>query len=79
MALDRCLTDFFEEISKTVQQGQSDGVFIKDVPLLTYTHMITGTFDQYLLSQFLLRTPPLGLTELYNTVDTLVNVIKVRK
>jgi len=75
----RCLTDFFEEISKTVQQGQSDGVFIKDVPLLTYTHMITGTFDQYLLSQFLLGTPPLGLTELYNTVDTLVNVIKVRK
>ena len=73
------ITDFFEEISKTVQQGQLDGIFIKNVPLLTYTHMITGTFDQYLLSQFLLDTPPLGLAELHNTVDTLIDVIKVKK
>ena len=73
------ITDFFEEISKTVRQGQLDGVFIKNVPLLTYTHMITGTFDQYLLSQFLLGKPPLGLAELDRIVDTLVRVIKIQE
>jgi hypothetical protein len=40
--------------------------------------MIIGTFDQYLLGQFLLNSPPLGLKELEDIVDTLLRAIKVR-
>lgn len=71
------LEAFLEKIREAVQRGQQVGVFIKDVPFPTYLHMITGTFDQYLLSQFLLNRPPLGLAELGDIVDTLVRAIKV--
>jgi len=69
---------FSEKIRGVIQQGQEEGIFIDDVPFPTYLHMITGTFDQYLLSQFLLNTPPLGLAELTDIVDSLVRAIKVR-
>jgi hypothetical protein len=60
------------KIQEAVQRGRQEGIFIEDVPFPTYLHMITGTFDQYLLSQFLLNSPPLGLAELGNIVDTMV-------
>lgn len=72
------LEAFLKKIQKAVQQGQQEGIFIADVPFPTYLHMITGTFDQYLLSQFLLNRPPLGLVELNDIVDSLVRAIKVR-
>ncbi|OPX41323.1 MAG: hypothetical protein B1H13_02700 [Desulfobacteraceae bacterium 4484_190.3] len=75
----RFLADFFEMIRTTVLQGQREGTFIEDVPFPTYSHMIIGTFDQYLLSQFLLGKPPLGLAELDRIVDTLVRVIKIQE
>jgi len=74
----RLLADFFEMIRTTVLQGQREGIFIEDVRFPIYEHMIIGTFDQYLLSQFLLGKPPPGLAELDRIVDTLVRVIKVR-
>jgi len=61
-----------------VPQGQKKGVFIENVPFPTYFHMIMGTFDQYLLGQFLLNSPPLGLKTLEDIVDALVRAIKVR-
>jgi TetR/AcrR family fatty acid metabolism transcriptional regulator len=73
------LVAFHEKIRETVQQGQKEGIFIEDVPFPTYFHMITGTFDQFLLSQFLLNRPPLGIAELNDTVDSFVRAIKTRK
>lgn len=73
------LVSFHEKIRETVQQGQKEGIFIEDVPFPTYFHMITGTFDQFLLSQFLLNRPPLGIAELNDTVDSFVRAIKTRK
>jgi hypothetical protein len=40
--------------------------------------MISGTFDQFLLSQYLLNRAPIGLAELNTIVDVLVKAIKVR-
>ena len=73
------LVAFHEKIRETVQQGQKEGIFIEDVPFPTYFHMITGTLDQFLLSQFLLNRPPLGIAELNDTVDSFVRAIKTRK
>jgi AcrR family transcriptional regulator len=70
------LTAFLEKIQKTVQKGQKEGIFIKNIPFPTYLHMITGTIDQFLLAQFLRNRPPLGLTELKDIVDTLVRAIR---
>jgi hypothetical protein len=61
-----------------IQKGQKEGVFIENVPFPTYFHMIMGTFDQFLLGQFLLNSPPLGLKTLEDIVDALVRAIKVR-
>jgi len=69
------LLDFWREIEKVIQKGQREGVFNGNVPYPTYFHMIVGTFDQFLLSQFLLKRPPLGLSELNSTVDALVRAI----
>ncbi len=74
----RNLTAFQKKIQKVIQQGQKEGIFIENVPFPTYFHMIMGTFDQYLLGQFLLNSPPLGLKGLEDTVDALVRAIKVR-
>lgn len=74
----RYLTAFQEKIQKVIQKGQKEGIFIENVPFPTYFHMIMGTFDQYLLGQFLLKSPPLGLKTLEDIVDALVRAIKVR-
>ena len=68
-----------DRILDVIERGQKQGVFIEDVPFPTYFHMITGIFDQFLLSQFLLHRPPLGLNELNGIVNCLVRAIKVRK
>ena len=73
----RYLKAFQGKIQKVIQKGQKEGVFIENVPFPTYFHMIMGTFDQYLLGQFLLNSPPLGLKTLEDTVDALVRAIKV--
>jgi hypothetical protein len=70
---------FFEKVSDAIRQGQQEGLFIKEVPVPTYLHMIMGTFDQFLLSQFLMNKAPLGLAELNTIVDFLVRAIKVRE
>jgi len=72
----RYLTVFQEKIQKVIRQGQKEGVFIESVPFPTYFHMIVGTFDQFLLGQFLLNSPPPGLKTLEDTVDALVRAIK---
>ncbi len=74
----RYLTAFQKKIQKVIQKGQKEGIFIENVPFPTYFHMIMGTFDQYLLGQFLLNSPPLGLKTLEDIVDALVRAIKVR-
>ena len=74
----RYLTAFQEKIQKVIQKGQKEGIFIENVPFPTYFHMILGTFDQFLLGQFLLNSPPLGLKTLEDIVDALVRAIKVR-
>jgi len=74
----RYLTAFQEKIQKVIQKGQKEGIFIENVPFPTYFQMIMGTFDQYLLGQFLLKSPPLGLKTLEDIVDALVRAIKVR-
>ena len=71
------LKDFFKKIEETVQKGQQEGIFIKEAPVFTYIHMIMGTFDQFLLSQFLLDRAPIGLAELNSIVDLLIKAIKV--
>ncbi len=75
----RYLLDFWAEIEKVIQKGQEQGIFLEEVPSPTYFYMIVGTFDQFLLSQFLLKRPPLGLSELNDTVDALVRAIKVKR
>jgi TetR/AcrR family transcriptional regulator, fatty acid metabolism regulator protein len=72
----RYLLEFGEEIRRVVEQGQAQGVFLSDVPYPTYFYMILGTFDQFLLAQFLLKRPPLGLSELIDTVDAIARAIK---
>ncbi|MFQ5486287.1 MAG: TetR/AcrR family transcriptional regulator C-terminal domain-containing protein, partial [Desulfobacterales bacterium] len=73
----RHLAAFQEKIHNVIQQGQKEGVFIENVPFPTYFHMILGTLDQYLLGQFLLNSPPLGLKALEDIVDSLIRAIKV--
>jgi TetR/AcrR family fatty acid metabolism transcriptional regulator len=75
----RYLEDFFEKIVEAIQKGQREGIFIKEAPIPTYLHMISGTFDQFLLSQYLLNRAPVGLAELNTVVDLLVRAIKVRE
>ena len=64
-------------IWKTVERGQKEGIFRESVPSRIYSHMILGTIDQCLLSQFLANTSPLRLSELTVVVDVLVNAIKI--
>ena len=64
---------------EVVQEGQKEGLFIENIPFPTYFHMILGTIDQYLLSQFLVNSPPLGLSELNGMVDAMVRAIRVRE
>ena len=68
---------FLRKIEVVVRQGQTEGVFIENIPLQTYLHMVVGTIDQYMLSQFLLNRPPPGLSELIDIMDSLVRAIKV--
>jgi TetR/AcrR family fatty acid metabolism transcriptional regulator len=75
----KCLEAFFERVLEAVREGQLEGLFIEEVPVPTYLHMIVGTFDQFLLSQFLLNKAPLGLAELNTIVDSLVRAIRVRE
>ena len=71
------LKEFREKVLETIDKGREEGVFIKEFPSLTFFHMIIGTFDQFLIGQFLLRRPPLGLAELNTLVDTLIRAVKV--
>jgi AcrR family transcriptional regulator len=73
------LEDYFERIAEAIQEGQREGIFIREIPVPTYLHMITGTFDQFLLSQYLLDRAPVGLAELNTIVDLLIRAIKVRR
>ncbi len=73
------LEAFFEKVSDAIRKGQQEGIFIEEAPVPTFIHMIMGTFDQFLLSQFLLNKAPLGLAELNTIVDFLVRAIKVRE
>jgi len=73
------LTTFWDQIRDVIEQGQKTGLFRRHIPFPTYFHMIAGTFDQFLLSQFLLNRPPLGLSELNDIVDAFVRAIKVRE
>ena len=66
---------FRKKILDAVEQGQREGVFTKDFPPPIYFLTIIGTFDQFLLGQFLLGKPPLGIAELNVAVDTLVRAI----
>ncbi|MEE9152406.1 MAG: TetR/AcrR family transcriptional regulator, partial [Thermoplasmata archaeon] len=70
---------FFEKVSDAIRKGQQEGIFIAEAPVPTFIHMIMGTFDQFLLSQFLLNKAPLGLSELNIIVDFLLRAIKVRE
>jgi TetR/AcrR family fatty acid metabolism transcriptional regulator len=70
------LESFLSNIREAVKQGQKEGIFRDHVPPRIYSHMILGTIDQYLLSQFLVNTPPLRLSELNVVVDVLVRAIK---
>lgn len=72
----RHLEAFRKKILETVEQGRQEGIFIKDFPPAIYSNMIIGTFDQFLIGQFLLCMPSLGLSELNSVVDTLVRAIK---
>jgi len=71
--------DLQKKIQGTIEEGQKEGVFIEGFPTLTYFHMLIGTLDQFLVEQFLLESPPLGLVELSAIVDALVRAIKVRE
>ncbi len=73
----QCYQDYLEKISQVVRKGQDEGVFVKEVSLPSYLHMITGTTDQYLLSHFLLGRPMAEIPELNNIVDLLVRAVKV--
>ncbi|MBW1998895.1 MAG: TetR/AcrR family transcriptional regulator [Deltaproteobacteria bacterium] len=68
---------FYKKILETIREGQRQGIFIEEVPMPIYPHMIVGTFDQFLLSQFLLNRPPLGLSELNDIVDALIQAIRI--
>ncbi|MBW1803225.1 MAG: TetR/AcrR family transcriptional regulator [Deltaproteobacteria bacterium] len=73
------ITTFWEKIRNVIRQGQGEGIFRGNVPFRTYCHMITGTLDQFLLSQFLLKRPPLGISELTDMVNAFVRAVKVRE
>jgi len=73
------IESFQNKIIEVVEEGQKEGLFIKNVPGPTYFHMVVGTIDQYLLSQFLANSPPLGLSELNRMVDAMVRAIRVRE
>ncbi len=70
---------FCKKIEDLVIQGQQEGIFIENIPLPTYLHMIIGTIDQYVLSNFLLSRAPLSLGELNDIVNILIRAIKPKK
>ena len=53
--------DLQKKILEWVENGQQEGVFIKDFPGITYFHMIIGTLDQFLVEQFLETAHPWAL------------------
>jgi hypothetical protein len=69
---------FQEKNHALIHQGQEEGLFKKEVPFPTFFHMNIGTFDQFLLGQFLLNSPPLGIAGLNDIVDAFIRAIKVR-
>jgi len=69
---------FLDKIRAVVQKGQKESIFIRDFPIQIYLNMIIGTIDQFLLPQFLMNRPPIGIAELKNIVDAIVRAIKVR-
>jgi len=71
------LRAFFEQIHEVVKQGQAESVFRKGVSVPIFLNMIIGTVDQSLVSHFLLSRPPAEITELHNTVDSLIRAIKI--
>lgn len=73
------IESFQNNIKEVVEEGQKEGLFIEHVPFPIYFHMIVGTIDQYLLSQFLANSPPLGLSELNRMVDAMLRAIRVRE
>ena len=72
----RPLRVFQKKLIKTIEQGREKGVFSKDFPSTLYPNMVIGTFDQFLLGQFVLGRSPLGLSELNDIVDALVRAVK---
>ena len=68
---------FLGNIRATVEKGQKEGIFSRDIPFPTYQHMIIGTVDQFLLPHLLMNRPPSGIAELTDIVDSLVRAIKV--
>lgn len=73
------IESFQNKMKEVVERGRKEGLFIEDVPVPTYFHMIIGTIDQYLLSQFLVDSPPLNFSELSCVVDMMVRAIRVRE
>ncbi len=73
------IQSFQNNIKEVVEEGQKEGLFIENVPFPTYFLMIVGTIDQFLLSQFLVNSPPLGISELNRMVDAMVRAIQVRE
>lgn len=70
---------YWDKAGEVIQQGQKEGVFRDDFPITTFYQMVRGTLDQYLLSQFLLGAPPLGIQELNNAVDTFIRAILINE
>ena len=68
---------FLSKIETVIRQGQAEGLFRENISLPTYLHMLVGTVDQYMLSQFLLNRTPPGVAELNDIVNSLVRAIKV--
>jgi TetR/AcrR family fatty acid metabolism transcriptional regulator len=73
------IQSFQNNLKEVIEEGQKEGIFIENVPFPTYFLMIVGTIDQFLLSQFLVNSPPLGISEMNRMVDAMVRAIQVRE
>jgi len=67
----------WDKVRDLIQRGQEEGIFREDVPFPTYFHMVSGTFDQFLLSQILLQKPSLGISELADIVNAFIRAIVI--
>ncbi len=70
---------YWDKAEEVILQGQKEGIFRDDVPLVIFIQMIRGTLDQFLLSQLLLKTPPLGIPELNEMIDAFIRAIRIEK